>query len=168
MSGEVISIGKLSEQRAMDLADAGVELQERVDVSELNLQEPQYGETFVFHAEPDEVAIYYEMHTVTKRLEKWGRELVATTFAKMGEKVRDSDLGKPWHEALQDGDLALEFNTEEEGEEFFRLSQRRQFLHSLLYWKLGERTKQHGQRLGLRRPMAGEDRLRVVRIERRW
>jgi hypothetical protein len=168
MSGEVISIGKLTDDRAQELASAGVELQERVDLDDLNLSEPQYGEVFVFHADPDEVAIFYDLHTVTTRLEKWARELVADTMTKMGNKVRESDLQKPWHDALQDGDVKPEFTDDAEGEEFFRLQQRRQFLHALLYWKLGERAGMHGQRLGLRKPMAGEEALRVVKIERRW
>lgn len=166
--GEVISIGKLTEEQTVELAEAGVGISERVDLDKMNVPEPQYGEAFVFHVEPDEAAIFVELHETTLTLEKWTRDLFADTMTNMGEKVRQSDLDKPFWEVFQDGEVKPFFEDEAKGEEYFRLQQRRAFLHGLLYWKLGERSGLHGHRLGIRKPMAGEDKLRVVKLDRRW
>lgn len=164
---DIISIAKLSDERATALKEAGVEVKERVDTSGLSLTEPQYGEVFAIHAEPDEAAIFLELHGLTEKCNLQEREVFAKIMMKGGEAVRSGDAGMAILEILQNTEHNP-FDTDEEGEEFFRNRQRRQFLYDLLHWKIGERTGLHGWRLGIRKQIKGEDKLRIVKVERRW
>lgn len=166
--GEVISIGTLTEEQLGAMASDGVDVHERVDVATLGIVEPQYGEEFVTHLEPEEAALFVELHNITQDLEKRTRELFADTMVHMGDKVRSSDIGKPLHEVFEDGTIKPEFGDDAKGEEYFRLYQRRAYLHGILYYRIGERTNLHAWRLGVRKPGPGDDKLRVVKVERRW
>ncbi len=164
---EVVSIGIVSDEQLASMENAGVQVTERVDLESLNLPEPQYGEAFVFHAEPEETAIFAELHTVTQQVEKMTRDLIADTMSEMGDKVRNSTTDEPWHTVLRKEGIAPDIS-DERGEKYFHLDQRRSFLHALLHWKLGERASAHGHRYGMRKPMSGDDRMRVYKLERRW
>lgn len=167
MTGDVVSIGKLTDERVAELADKGVNLQERVSVEEMNLPEPQYGEVFAAVAEQDEQDLYNELNEVSQKLERWGRELLANVVTDMGQRVRESDINRPIFETFTEGANQPKFDNPEQAEEFARLGQRRAFLHSLLHWKLGERLGLHNWRLGFRKPAPGEDKLRIVKIAER-
>lgn len=164
---EIVAIGKLSAEKKKELAEAGVEVREHIDIDRLKLPEPQHGETFCVYAEPDEVNIYVEMHEIANKVDRWMRQIMGEAMRAAGKSIEDSDLNRPWHEALTQDGLKPIFGGVEKEEEFFRLFQRKQYLHTLLYWKMGERTGLHSYRLGLRKPAPGEDRLRVVRIQKR-
>lgn len=169
MPNNVVTIGKITDTQAATIAEAGLEVKEHVDLESMDIQEPGYGETFSSHAEPDEVTIFVELHDATVDLEKRTRELFADTMSQVGQKVRESDISKPLHELFAEGEIKMEFASEEEGEEFFLLSQRRAFLHAMLHWRLGERAGMHAYRFGMRRPGGGDPRLRVYRMQdRRW
>ena len=47
---EVLKIGKLSESRIKEISEQGIEVKETINIDDLNLPEPSFGETFCFHA----------------------------------------------------------------------------------------------------------------------
>ena len=165
---KIVSIGQLSDDKISELAEAGIEIEDSINLDKLNLPEINgYNETFFFHADEMETQIYVEMHKVTVRLEKWSRELLGDAMTRMGKKIRSSDITKAWYEQLSEDKMKPKFDNDEQEEEFFRLCQRKTFLHSLLYWKIGERGNLHSYRLGIRKPSSGDDKLRVVKVQRR-
>jgi hypothetical protein len=133
----------------------------------MNIPEPMHGETFCFHAEPEETAIFMEVYEISKKLDKWERELLGEVVTNLGGKIKESDLSQPWFEGIGDDKMMPRFKNDEEEEEFFRLRQKGNFLRSLLYWKLGERSGLHSYRLGFRKPSPGDNNLRIVKIQRR-
>ena len=164
---EVISIGKLDEGQLQDLAQAGVEVQEGVDLGELGLQELQNGERFMFHLDPMETAIYVEMHRAYLRVEKWNRQMVGKSFAMLGECISNSAPDKDIEQALDNQSPPALFENEEAEEKYWRLVKRFQFLNSLLYWRIGERSNCHHWHLLVRAPAPGDKQLRAVRVSRR-
>ena len=164
---EIVSIGKLSDARIAELAEQGIEVKDTFDLDELNLPEPAHGEMFCFHAEPDETAIFIELHEISIKIDKWERKLLGAVVTDLGGKITKSDLSQPWQESINEDRLRPKFENDEEEENFYRLRQRRDFLKVFLCWKIGERGNVHSYRTGFRKPAHGEDTLRVVKVVRR-
>ena len=95
-------------------------------------------------------------------LEDSSRTLMGNILAKLGTNIRDSDRDRPMSELLGEGKIEMDFDTEEEGEEYFRVQQRVALLHATFYWTVGERLGRHRDRLGVR------SRMRLVTVSRRY
>ena len=164
---EVLTIRKLTAEQEAALAEAGVELKEKVDLRELDLNPPSHGETFLAEMEPDEAVIFVEMVRLTQELEGLQRGMLGDAFVALGSGIKGSNPRKALEEAINRDEFKMKFGGDEEEEAFFRKAQRRSFLHGLLHWRLGERLGMHAFRLGIRSPAVGSSALRVVRVSRR-
>ena len=169
MTAQVISIGLMTEEQATKVAEAGVDFLTPVNVAEMGLHEPEYGEDFVDNATAEEASIYYEMWKTFEVAERAFRKAVGDALVRGGEALRESDLKKNIVDALRgDDESHVYFKTEEEAEEFSKVAQRHVFLKALLYYKVGERLGLHSWRLGFRRPKSGSNDMRIVKTTKRW
>ena len=147
------------------LRQAGVKVEDLLtdeQVAEMGLKEPAYGETLVGECTNEEAAMFYALWCEQADLEDRSRTLMGTILARLGTDIKDSDRGKPMSELLGEGRVEMSFNTEEEGELYFRVQQRVAHLHATFYWAVGERLSRHRDRLGVRSGM------RLVTLQRRY
>ena len=147
------------------LREAGVEVEDRLSdeqVAEMGLKEPEYGETLVGECTNEEAAMFYALWREQSALEDRSRTLMGNILAKLGTNIRDSDRDKPMSELLGEGKIEMDFDTEDEGEGYFRVQQRVAHLHATFYWIIGERLGRHRDRLGVRSKM------RLVTVRRRY
>ena len=140
---------------------------EAVDLNDLDLPEPQYGETEAGELTEEETSLFVELHRVSIEAERRTRELIGDLLSSAGKDVRESDLNKSLLETLRGGEHKPNFSDEEDEERYFMLMQRRSHLHALLHWQLGERLAAHSHRLGIRKPKPQGTALRVVKIAKR-
>ncbi len=169
MTAQVISIKQISDDQVAKVAEAGVDLHVLVDVAEMNLPEPEYGEEFVDQATDDEAAIYYQVWKTFQVAERMFRLAVGDALVRGGQALKESDLKQNIVEALRgDEEANVYFEDDAKAEEFSRVAQRHVFLKELLYYNVGERLGMHSWHLGFRRPKSGSNSLRVVKIKKRF
>lgn len=169
MTAQVISIKQMSEDQVARVAEAGVDLHAPVDVAEMNLTEPEYGEEFVDQATDDETAIYYQVWQTFQVAERMFRQAVGDALVRGGQALKESDLKQNIVEALRgDEDANVYFEDDAKAEEFSKLAQRHLFLKGMLYYNVGERLGLHSWHLGFRRPKSGSSSLRIVKTKKRW
>ncbi len=169
MTAQVISIGKMTEEQAIKVAEAGVDFSIPVDVADMSLQEPDYGEDFVDNATPEEASLYYQMWSTFQVGERTFRGAVADALIRGGEALREADLKTNMVDALRgDEESNVYFKTEEEAEAFSKVAQHHAMLRALLWYKVGERLGMHSWRLGFRRPKSGSNDMRIVKTKKRW
>lgn len=147
------------------LREMGVEVTSALtgeQMTEMGLREPSYGEATIGTCTDEEAALFYQMWRAQQELDDKTRVVVGDTIVKVGHTIRDSDRAKPLHEQVRSGAVGFDFATDDDAEEFFRLSQRVQVLHSMFHWRVGERLGRHRDRLGVR------SRLRIVTVTSRY
>ncbi len=169
MTAQVINFGQMTEEQVAKVAEAGVDLRVPVNVTEMGLTEPEYGEDFVDFATDEEASIYYQMWQTFQVAERGFRKAVGDALVRGGHALAESDLKQNIVEALRgDEGTNVYFENDEKAEEFSKVAQRHAFLKALLYYKVGERLGMHSWHLGFRRPKSGSDSLRVVKTKKRW
>jgi hypothetical protein len=147
--------------RLAELRAQGAIVHGDTDLSDIPLQEPQYGETIVGKLNADEAALFIELFETRAELDKRGRALMARQLTSAGQKIEAAPTNEAMVEALKDQDGPT-FDNDADGLEFFRLQQKANMLHATFHWALGERFESHDWRLGVRTDS------RVVQIERRY
>lgn len=141
-----------------DLREQGIRVELADSYDDIALNEPQYGETIMGELTPDERAMFAELYRTQAQLEALTREYVGAAIERFGSRIRHSDLNKPLHQSVQDGEVQMEFGTDANRLGFFRLQQQAAVLHANLYWSIGERFGCHDWRVGVR------SRFRAVKV----
>lgn len=139
----------------------GVDIEVKDEYADIALSEPAHGEKLIGELTPDERALYAALVRTHQTLEGLGRDYVGAAIERMGSKIRSSDPTKPLHQQMKDGDIEMDFGSDENRLEFFRLQQQAALLHANLYWSVGERLGVHDWSVGVR------TRFRVVKVAQR-
>lgn len=141
-----------------DLRERGIEVEVKDDYSDIELPEPQYGETTIGELTDDERALFAELYRTNLEIEGLAREYIGAAVTRLGVSIRQSDRNKPLHEAIKEGNVEMDFGSDENRLAFFRLQQKAAALHATLYWTVGERFRCHDWKVGVR------SRFRLVKI----
>lgn len=129
---------------------AGVDIRVVDEVNDIDLEEPKYGETLLGDLTTDEKAIFIDMYRAVTQTERMAREFMGAAISRMGAAIAASDAHKPLDEAVRQDQGQLDFGSDENRLEFFRLQQRAALLKATLYWSLGERFGCHDFSIGVR------------------
>lgn len=152
-----------SVDRLKELQEQGVVVVEETrSYSDIDLPDPEYGETIVGELEEAEKALFFALYDTTNALEDMTRTFMGRQITRVGQRITDSDRSKSLSEAMKDEENELVFDSDDEAKEFFRLEKKAAMLHSTFHWNLAERFNSHEYKLGVR------SRGRVVTAERRY
>jgi hypothetical protein len=135
------------------LRDLGVEISvhhDDADLSDIQLEEPKYGEMLLGTVTDDERQMFIDLYRANVEMEGLTREYMGAAITRLGDAIRTSDRHKPFHEAVREDAASLDFGGPDNQLAFFRLQQKINVLKSMLYWSLGERFDAHDWSIGIR------------------
>lgn len=162
MSDNVVTHSRFATpDRLRELQEQGVVVvNDSRELSDIALQEPQYGETIVGSLTSDEKHIFFALFDGQAKLEDATRTLMGNQITRVGRQIKDSDRSKDIREAIADQDIA--FEDDAEASAFFKLQKEVSMLHANFHYAIGERLNSHEYILGVR------SQGRVVRVEKRY
>ena len=144
------------------LREAGVSVEGTPDLDDLDLPGPKYGEEIVGSVTAEEAVVLRDLSTASEVAEDLERSAAGKAVEQLGRQIATSDRKKTLQEVLgSDGETPLALDAES-AEVMFSAMQRKNHLHAMLHYMMGERLKLHSWRLGVR------SKGRIVKIGRRW
>ncbi len=135
------------------VVDEGVD-----DLSDLELEEPAYGEKIIGTLTPDEIWLFRVFYVLTDRLEELNCAIGGEALTQLGAAIKDRKNIKEAHSVL-------ESHMEESSApviEMFTIERQLDTFKSQLYLSICERLGHWDYKLGIR------SKGRIVSLERKW
>ena len=145
---------KMDEAKLKELKEQGLLVKDAGEIDELDLPEPQYGDTIIGTLTNEEAELFVTMDALVNRLDELRRENTADWLKGASEAVRHSK-----EKEFEDGEAPI---LPENAVEFYRTSRQYEYIRGLFFWSVCSRLECYDYKVGVR------SKRRIVKNERMW